>query len=102
MAWIKKTENGKVIAHIVGGEMPEGYEQTEERADILGKKWNGSAWVDGRTRKEKAFDDLARIDAESGMTRTMRETLIAVGAEKAPAVLKNYEAAAAVLRADLV
>jgi hypothetical protein len=100
--FIFKDGGGKVVAHVVGSVAPGGYEETTESADVLGQKWNGSKWVDGRNKKEKALDELALIDQKSGMSRTMRETLIAVGAEKAPAVVKDFEAAAAVLRADLV
>jgi len=100
--FIKKDGAGRVIVHIQADiESIDGYELTDQGPDVLWKKWNGNAWVDGKNRKEKAFAELAKIDADSGMSRSMRETLIAIGAEKVPQSVKDFEAAAAVERAAL-
>lgn len=70
---------------------------------FLGKKWDGAAWVDAPaevpTDAQKAASDLAAVDAATGMSRTMRETLIAiagkVGADVAFLAAQEAKAAAA-------
>lgn len=100
--FIKKDGAGRVVVHIQADVADiEGYEITEQDAGVLWKKWNGAAWVDGKNRKERAYAELARIDADSGMSRAMRETLIAIGAEKTPKSVKDFEAAAEIERAAL-
>lgn len=47
----------------------------EER---IGQKWTGAAWV-AEAEDRAALRELGKIDAETGMSRTMRETLIAIG-----------------------
>lgn len=70
----------------------------------LRQKWDGAAWQPAApTQVEVAVAELAKIDADTGMSRTMREVFIAmadkVGADAA--YLKSKEAAAAVARGKL-
>lgn len=66
----------------------------------IGQRWTGAAWVDVVDESAKAEADLRQIDADTGMSRTMREAIIAiadkVGADAA--FLKGKEAAAAAAR----
>jgi len=50
----------------------------------------------------QVLTDLAAIDAETGMSRLQRETLLAIAGTKAPAKLSEAEAKAAILRAKKV
>lgn len=51
--------------------------------------------------KALAAAKLAEIDRKSGMSRLLRETLLAVAGANAPQVLRDYEAEAATHRARL-
>lgn len=44
---------------------------------------------------------LREIDEKAGMSRTLRETLISIAGQNAPAVLVSYEAQAAIHRGKL-
>lgn len=70
----------------------------------IGQRWTGQAWeVVAPKVEELAAAELAKIDADTGMPRTLREVVIAMadklGADAA--FLKAKEAAAAVARAKL-
>jgi hypothetical protein len=68
----------------------------------LGMVWDGAAFVPyQKTEKETALDELAEIDRKTGMTRMMRETLIAIAGEKVPAALTAEEAKAVTARNKL-
>lgn len=73
----------------------------------LGRKWTGAAWTDAPavvpTEKELAAAALLTIDRETGMTRTLREALIAIAGKVGADVtfLATKEAAAVAARAKL-
>ena len=70
--------------------------------DVLGKRWDGGAWVVRvPTEAEAAAAALAEIDRRSGMSRLLRETLRAIAGQAAPATLVQYETDAAAHRAKL-
>lgn len=69
---------------------------------LVGKRWTGAAFIDNADAKPSAVAKLAEIDAKSGMSRLMRETLMTLAGAAAPATLKNYETQAAAERAKLV
>lgn len=47
---------------------------------------------------DQAMAELAALDAKTGMSRMMRETLIAIAGNAAPKSLKDVEASASALR----
>lgn len=73
----------------------------------LGRKWTGAAWTDAPpdvpTEKQLAASELQAIDRDTGMTRTLREALIAIAGKVGAdvAFLATKEAAAAAARAKL-
>lgn len=68
----------------------------------LGMRRNGSVWETvEETEAERAARDLAEVDAATGMSRTMRETLVAIAGDKAPAYLLSQEAKAVAARERL-
>lgn len=70
--------------------------------DVWNKRWDGAAWVDRvPTEAEAAEAALVEIDRKSGMSRLMRETLIAIAGASAPAMLVQHEQNAAAQRAKL-
>jgi hypothetical protein len=69
---------------------------------LIGKKWDGVAFVDFVDTKAAAAAKLAEIDSKSGMSRLMRETLVKLLGAAAPATLTAYETQAAAERAKLV
>ena len=71
---------------------------------MIGKQWDGAAWqAVAPTAKELAAAELQAIDAATGMTRTLREVLIAIGTKTGAdvAFLAGKEAAAAAARGRL-
>ncbi len=97
-------EHGRVVAYLeTHGEINAPHMiETTATGPKFGQRWNGSSFEDiVKTDKEKAAEELAEIDRKSGMNRLLRETLIAIGADKTPAVLATYEAQAAAARARL-
>lgn len=70
----------------------------------LGQRWNGETWEQpAPTAQEIAALELMQIDQQTGMNRTMRETMISI-AEKAGAnvdYLKTKEAQAITWRGKL-
>lgn len=75
----------------------------KDGAAVIGKKWDGAKFVAvAPDRRQVIATQLAEIDRKAGMPRLMRETLIAIGADKVPAILKTHETQAAALRAELV
>lgn len=72
--------------------------------DPRGQRWTGQGWeAKAPTEKDKAASDLQTIDRETGMTRTLRETLIAIAGKVGADVtfLATKEAAAVAARAKL-
>lgn len=70
----------------------------------LGQRWTGKAWEQvAPTAKEIAALELMKIDQQTGMNRTMRETLIALADKTGTdvAFLKAKEAAAVTWRGKL-
>lgn len=68
----------------------------------LGLKHSGGAWESvPETDAMKAARELAEVDASTGMSRTMREVMVAIAGEKAPAYLLAQEAKAAAARERL-
>jgi hypothetical protein len=70
----------------------------------LGQRWTGTAWENvAPTAAELAAQELANIDATTGMSRTMREAFIAIADKVAADVtyLKAQEAKAAIARGKL-
>ena len=89
-----ETEGTIAAAHMI---------ETAQAFEVIGKRWDGAAFVDvAPDAKTLAAAKLAEIDARSGMSRLMRETLIALAGANAPATLKTYETQAAAERAKLV
>ena len=75
-----------------------------EGAAKLGQRWTGAAWEDvAPNAKDLARAKLAQVDAETGMSRLLRETLIALADKNGTVVtfLKAKEAEAAAERAKL-
>lgn len=69
---------------------------------VIGKKWDGSAWKNvDKSAKEKAKEALEKIDKDTGMSRLLRETLIAIGGQSVPKALKDKEDEAAIERGKL-
>lgn len=71
---------------------------------LIGKRWDGAAWLAVvPTEKELAAAELQAIDAATGMTRTLREVLIAIGGKVGAdvAYLAGKEVAAVAARAKL-
>lgn len=71
--------------------------------DRIGQRWDGQAWnAPVPTNAEQADAELRQIDEQTGMARTLRETLIAVakkvGADVAFLEAQEAKAAAARLR----
>ena len=97
-------EQGRVVAHLeTHGEINAPHMiETPSTGPKFGQRWNGSEFeAIVKTDKEKAAEELAEIDRKSGMNRLLRETLIAIGADKTPAMLATYETQAAAARARL-
>ncbi|MDZ7593218.1 MAG: hypothetical protein U0932_01075 [Thiobacillus sp.] len=72
--------------------------------DPMGKRYNAATQAFDaiqKTEAETALEELRAIDAETGMTRLMRETLIAIAGAAVPAKLAEAEARAAVGRGKL-
>jgi hypothetical protein len=67
---------------------------------VIGKRWDGAQWLAVVDRKRDIDAALAAIDRQSGMGRLLRETLIAIGGNAVPAILKTHENSAAALRAE--
>lgn len=85
------TAAGNVVA-VVAGVEPMGmrYNATTQAFEAIQK-----------TEAETAIEALSAIDVETGMTRLMRETLIAIAGAAAPAKLADAEARAALARGKL-
>lgn len=74
----------------------------EDGPDVIGMRWTGSGFEPVvPTEKEAALARLAELDAQSGMSRLMRETLRALAGSSAPAQLVAIETEAASERAKL-
>jgi len=77
----------------------------ESEAAHIGDAWDGEVFtaapVAVPTEAEAAIAALAEIDRRSGMSRLLRETLLALAGTNAPAMLKTYETQAAAQRAKL-
>ncbi len=70
---------------------------------VIGKQWDGEKFnVPAPDQRRVITDKLAEIDRKAGMSRLLRETLIAIGEDKVPAIIKTHENNAAALRAELV
>ena len=68
----------------------------------VGKRYKNGVFVAiEKTKKEKAADRLRKIDEETGMTRMMRETLLAIAGVNAPIALVEKEAEAELERVNL-
>jgi hypothetical protein len=65
-----------------------------------GLEW-GKAYSGKLTKKQEKKAALAALDAECGMPRLLRETLVAIGGATVPQTLKDIEANAATLRGEL-
>ncbi|HEY0955911.1 MAG TPA: hypothetical protein VGE36_14200 [Roseateles sp.] len=68
----------------------------------IGQRWTGAAWVVvDKTAAEKADEELRAIDVGTGLSRSAREVLIAVGKKVGAdvAYLEAQEAKAAAARA---
>lgn len=78
--------------------------EVAEGENRLRQKWNGTDWeAVVPSEAETAAAALALIDAQTGMSRSMREALIAIGGKVAANVtyLQTKEAEAATLRTKL-
>jgi hypothetical protein len=77
----------------------EGYDLT-----LIGKRWTGTAWeAVTQTEAEAAARELTQIDQATGMSRTLREALIAIAGKTGAdvAYLAAQEAKAATARAKI-
>lgn len=70
--------------------------------DVMGMRWNGAEFEPvPESKRDAAMRKLERLDKESGMSRLMRETLLAIAGSSAPARLSEVEQDAQQARADL-
>lgn len=74
------------------------------QAPYIGKRWTGSAWqAVAPTEAEAAALELVQIDQATGMSRTLREAMIAIAGKTGADVtyLAAQEAKAAAARAKI-
>lgn len=97
-------QGGKVVGYLetTGEVIADNMIETDQGQDIVGMRWDGQEFSPvEKSEAEIAIERLAEIDRESGMPRLLRETLIAIARQAAPARIVALEAEAAINRGKL-
>ena len=101
--WLQIEPDGRVVASLeTEGDMTGVPGMIEGPESAVGKRHVDGDFVDiPKTEKELAAEKLAEIDAKTGMSRLLRETLISMAGAAAPKTLTDAEAEAAINRGKL-
>lgn len=95
------------VSTLAGQVLAPGLIEIANGVDPTGKRWNGAAFEDvpavALTAKQQAQLELDQIDRDTGIPRSLREVLVAIGTKTGAdvAYLAGKEAAAVIARGKL-